>query len=414
MQSQEQLRTQVETFEGPQDPFLTEAIHNTARAMVEQSIRIQPGQNVLLWFDPPGLPLVKEMYHACMAKGANVSFFMRDLELDAQEISSLSPQDVKTRFDEERNLIEQANAVLLVRNSENPEALSVLPSDLMGAYQEGYKNAHHRRLIDLKDGGVNWCLFLYPTLYEAKKEGLPYDDYIRLYFEACNQPWEAIKQAQAKLKEKLDKGHQITFIANEEDPDPNRRTHLTMSIEGMTFCNSTIDKNYPGSEVFSAPVMDSVEGQVFAEGEYIYDSHLMKNIHLKFEKGKIIDAFAEEGNEGFQQILSQGEGARYLGEVAMGTNSGLTRRFFNDLFNEKVSGSFHIAIGHCYEYEEYGGEPVHVNNGNTEDRTPNHWDLTILMHNNGRVILDAEVIQENGVFKDPDLAILNPKFPHHS
>src|SRR3989338_11530172 len=108
MQSQEQLRAQVESFEGPQDPFLTEAIHNTARAMVEQSIKVQPGQNVLLWYDPPGLPLVKEMYLACVAKGANVSFFMRNLELDAQEIPSLSLQEVKARFDDEKNLIELA------------------------------------------------------------------------------------------------------------------------------------------------------------------------------------------------------------------------------------------------------------------------------------------------------------------
>lgn len=304
--------------------------------------------------------------------------------------------------------------MLLIRNPEHPEAMGSVPPDKAQAYAESYAYAHTRRFKNTRDGGVDWVLMLWPTEYEARKEGLPFNEYFRQYMEACNQPWGAIKKAQKKLKEKLDNGKVLELIANEDDPDPGKRTHVTMSIDGMTFCNSTIDKNYPGSEVFSAPVLESVNGQIYADGEYLYDGHLMKNIHLKIQKGKIIEALAEEGNEGLQDILSNGEGARYFGEVAFGTNRGLTRRFFNTLLNEKVSGSFHMAIGQCYNYEEYGGESVNVNNGNTEDRTPNHWDLTILMHRRhdgtggGKIILDREVIQEDGKFLDPKLAILNP------
>lgn len=241
--------------------------------------------------------------------------------------------------------------------------------------------------------------------------------------EACNQPWESIKAAQAKLKAKLDKGKKLQIIADGENPDPTKRTNVWMSIDEMTFANSTIDRNYPGSEVFSAPVLESVNGQIYADGEYLYDGQLMKNIHLFVENGRISEkSYAEENNEGFQKILSNenikpGEvgGARYFGEIALGTNPGLTRRFFNTLLNEKVGGSFHMALGHCYTFEEYDGEPVHVNNGNIPEKTPNHWDLTILMHRKpdgtggGKVILDDEVIQRDGKFEDPDLAILNPK-----
>ncbi len=193
-----------------------------------------------------------------------------------------------------------------------------------------------------------------------------------------------------------------------------------MSIDGMTFCNSTIDLNYPGSEVFSAPVLHSVNGQIYAEGEYLKDGYLIKNIFLKIENGRIVEAHADSGNEELQAILNRddqkpGFGSRFFGEVALGTNPGLTRRFFNSLLNEKVGGSFHMAIGHCYSYNEYDGQPVKVNNGNTEDKTSLHWDLTILMHRKpdgsggGRVIVDGEIIQLDGKFLDPDLAILNPK-----
>src|SRR4030042_7091542 len=138
----------------------------------------------------------------------------------------------------------------------------------------------------------------------------------------------------------------------------------------------------------------------------------MKNIYLRIENGRIVEAYAEEGNDGLQALLNRddkesGFGSRYFGECALGTNGGLLRRFFNPLLNEKVGGSFHMAIGSCYKITEYAGEPVNVNNGNTKDKTSLHWDLTILMHRRadglggGRVLVDGEEIQIDGRFLDP-------------
>ena len=183
-----------------------------------------------------------------------------------------------------------------------------------------------------------------------------------------------------------------------------------MSIEGMTFCNSTDGINVPGSEVFSAPVMDSVNGQLFAQGKHIYDGHLMRDVYLRFEHGKVVEAHAAEDNEGLQQILSQGIGARFMGEVALGTNPELSGpSYTNGLLNEKIAGSFHVAIGKCYEYKIYEGIPVNVNNGNISDRTTNHWDIAVSMKRNGKVVVDGEVIQQDGKFLDQDLTILNPR-----
>ena len=259
MASQEQIRAKVEAYEIKGDPLITDAIHNTARAMVEKSINVQPGQKILLWFDPAGMPLVKQMYDACVAKGAIVTFHMRDFEEDARLLPSLSHEEIFERFAEEKRLVSDADAVLMVRNPNNPEAMQGVPADKANAYNNARANAHERRSIDISKGGVEWCLFLWPTEYEAKKEGLPLDEYMKLYFEACNQPWEAIKKAGVKLKEKLDAGETLELFADYDNEDKRKRTHLKMNIKGMTFCNSSIDKNYPGAEVFSAPVMDSVE-----------------------------------------------------------------------------------------------------------------------------------------------------------
>lgn len=412
MSCQETLKAIIEGHQCDESPFVVESLRNTARAMVEDAAGVKEGQKVLLWFDEPGIQLVQQLNLACLARGAQVSYFQRDLDEDALVIPTLSPEEITSRFNEEERLINEAEVVLIVRGPNNPEAMKNVPPELKSIYTQRYSKVHDRRVR----GDVDWTLFLWPTQYEAEKEGLPYDEYFRVYMEACNQPWRAIKDAQKILKQKLDAGETLQLIASENDSNPRKRTNITMSINGMTFCNSTIDKNYPGSEVFSAPVVDSVNGQIYAEGEYLYDGFLMRNIFFRVENGVIVEAVAEEGNDGLQTILGQGGGARKFGEVALGTNPGLIRRMFNDLLNEKVGGSFHMAIGHCYTLTKYGEDEVCVNNGNTEEFTPNHWDLTILMHRKadgsggGKVILDGEVIQEDGIFVDPRLAVLNPKF----
>ncbi|OGG03241.1 hypothetical protein A2W14_06985 [Candidatus Gottesmanbacteria bacterium RBG_16_37_8] len=419
---QEVIRGLVEAYEGSLDPFFTASIHNVARTIVEESTGVKSGQKVLIRFDPPGIPLVKELYLASLAKGADTRFFRRELEKDAQIIPTLDEQGIRDYFNEEEELINWADVILTVRGPENPEVMNNVPPDKYAIYQNRYGQTLER----MNSGEVMWNLFPWPTLYDANKEGLSYEEYFNLVIEACNQPWKEIKEAQAILKARLDSGKILELIANEGDPDKKKRTYLKMSIEGMTFCNSTIKRNFPGSEVFSAPVLESVEGQIYAAGYYIYSNKLMKGIFLRIEKGRIVEAHAEEGDEHLQFILSQtnligGEqppvgGARYFGEVALGTNPGLTRRFFNDFLNEKVAGSFHMAIGNCYTINEYDGDAVNVNNGNIPALTPIHWDLTILMHRNadgsggGKVIVDGELIQKNGIFLDEKLAVLNPKF----
>jgi len=387
--------------------FPIEAVSSIAQAMVDISLKVQPWEKVLIIYDPLGKQLVEEISKRCRERKAKLTFFERDIEHEVNLAMAPSLTGLEDYFLKQKELIENSDAVFLVRGYENPEIFSKIPPERDKIYSEKWNEAHKKRF----DGSVRWSLIYLPTKYEAKTEGIPYSQYVNEFFEACNQPWEKIKKTQAILVEKLNKGRNLELVVNPDDSDERKRTYLVMSIEGMTFINSTIGKNFPGSEVFSAPVLNSVKGQIYALGKYLYNGKLMEDIYLKIKKGKIIEAFAQKGKKYLQEILSQGEGARYFGEVAFGTNPGLTRRFFNSLLNEKVNGSFHLAIGHCYEYKEFEGVKVNVNNGNTSDKTPVHWDLTLLMYpqfGGGKVILDGEVIQENGKFLDPELKILNP------
>lgn len=399
----------------PTNSEYAQAIDRIATSYVEKAAKVKPGQKVLLWFDPSGLSLVQAINRKCKAIGVDIKYFMRNFEADMEAVGQMSVEEINCFFDEEKRMIDEAENVLIVRGPENPELVETLPNDKQIAYKEAGNRAKKRT----QKGEVEWTMINWPTEYVAHKEKMTYDEFMRVFIDACDQPWDEIKAAQAKLIEKLNKGQKLEIYANENDPDLEKRTKLTMSIDGMTFGNSTIDRNYPGSEVFSAPVLNSVNGYIYADGEYIYQGSIIKDIHLHIVNGRIMeDSYAgnkgdkdNPSNKALQEILSRGVGARYFGEVAFGTNSSLTRRFIDTVLNEKVAGSFHMAIGGCYEFTEYAGEPVNVNNGNTSNKTNVHWDLTVLMHpqyGGGKVLVDDELIQENGKFLDPELKVLNP------
>jgi aminopeptidase len=375
-------------------------LNKIATDLVELSAKVTENEKVLLYYDIDNTDLLKVVEEKCKNKKCNISHYKRNLEKEINTLLKLNDDEFIKYFDDEKKLLEETDNVIIIRSCENPEILNLLPPEKHKLYTKIKKDIHKRRM----DGSVKWTLIYWPTNYEAKKEKLSFNEYFDSFVSSCNQPWSEIKKAQSFLVDILNKGKKLELFA--------RDTHVAMSIEGMTFCNSTIVCNYPGSEVFSAPVRDSVNGKIFAPGEYLYNGQLMTDLHIFINDGRISEkSYAEINDKAFQGILNSSPDSRYFGEVAFGTNPGLTKRFFNGLLNEKVAGSFHMAIGECYtETKDEDGNKINLNNGN--NNTPIHWDITILMHSQyggGKVVLDDKVISENGFFLDPKLKILNPK-----
>ena len=391
------------------------ALDAAAETLIK-AVNVGLEDNVLIWFDEPGNPLVDRVIERCEELASNVETFKRDLAKDLREVSKLTPDQVADYFTEERELVNRATKIIIVRGPEDPEIISQLPKPLKDKYDEEYADIHECRT----NGKTPWVLTYWPTEYEARIEGMSYPEYFQVVLDSLDQDWDAIHHAQGILKrEILDPAEKIRFVANPDGDDPRKKTDITMSIKGMTFCNSTVDANVPGSELFSAPVIDSMNGQIFVKGKSSYGGFVFEDIFLKVENGKIVRAEclggtpeeAAEATRNLEKILSKGEGARFFGEVAIGTNPGLKELLFNTLLKEKTGGSFHVAIGHCYEFDEYNGEPVHLNNGNTKKKTSVHWDIVIRMHpedGGGFIEVDDKVIQRNGCFIDPRFEALNP------
>jgi aminopeptidase len=376
------------------------ALDKIATDLVELSAKVLENEKVLLYYDINNLDLLKVVEEKCKNKKCNISHYQRNLEKEVETLLKLNDDEFVKYFDDEKKLLEETDNVIIIRTCENPEILNTLPPEKHKLYTQIKKDIHKRRM----DGSVKWTLIYWPTNYEAQKENLSFDEYFDSFICSCNQPWEKIKKAQSFLAGMLNKGKKLELFA--------RDTHVAMSIDGMTFCNSTIKCNYPGSEVFSAPVRDSVNGEIFAPGEYLYDGHLMSDLHIFIHNGRISEkSYAKINDKAFQEILNSSPNSRYFGEIAFGTNPGLSKRFFNGLLNEKVAGSFHMAIGECHtETKDEDGKKINLNNANKN--TPVHWDITILMHSQsggGKVVLDGKVISKNGLFLSPELSILNPK-----
>ena len=253
-----------------------------------------------------------------------------------------------------------------------------------------------------------------PTPAEAKIEGMSFNKYLNMFWEACNRDWEEVIKAQDILiDEYLNPGKDLEFFADFDKEKQEYRTHLTMSIKGMTFANSTIKANYPGSEVFSAPEAGTISGTLTLPYPVMFADKKLPNLTLVFEKGRVT-SHRVEGNPELEKFVSSvfegDDGARQVGEVAFGTNPSFYKPMLNGLFVEKVGGSFHIALGDPYKFTRYAGRDVHLNNG-VESKNHIHEDLTRIMtkkYGGGKVVLYGIPIQENGIFSDPRLAVLNP------
>jgi aminopeptidase len=272
------------------------------------------------------------------------------------------------------------------------------------AYRKATAGVNSRTL----SGDMYYTLTVIPTQKDAQQDGMDYHDYIKLFFELCDQPWDHIKKQQEILIEKFDKANTVR-ITNDDGTD------IEMSLvdadgRHFTFANSVIAKNVPGSEIFSAPRRDSVNGTIVAKGRFAAGrsgGDIIENLTMHFKDGRLHDFTADSGAAYFQEYLDRDPNNRYVGELGIGTNAHLGRHVVNGLLVEKIGGSFHLALGNSYSYTAYEGKPVHLKNGNVS-ATGDHWDITTMLRGHGGdIALDGVKVMENGRWLDPRLDVLN-------
>nr|MBA3825512.1 aminopeptidase [Ktedonobacterales bacterium] len=232
---------------------------------------------------------------------------------------------------------------------------------------------------------VTWCGTLWPTAGYAQLAGMALEDFEEFVFAACflndadpAARWRELGAEQQRYVDWLRDKHTVRIVGDDTD--------LRLSIAGRTFINSDGKRNFPSGEFFTGPVEDSVEGHIRFDVPSARDGRVVRDVRLRFVGGRVVEASAGEGDAYFQTMLNLDEGARRLGEFAFGNNFGITRGIINTLYDEKIGGTIHMALGESYP--ETGGL----------NHSALHWDFIKDLRASGSVYVDDELFLHGGRF----------------
>ena len=350
-----------------------------AALLSEYCLDLKPGQTVIIEAQSPALPLIEALVPAALERGA-YPLVLLEYPGQARDFYRYGGEWLKQVPAARMALLEKADASLRIQSEANPlETADVDPATL-SAYQKAWRPLSSLRLRK------RWCLTLYPTPGYAQQAGMSTAEF-RSFVERAlylDKPdpvaaWRELSAFQAALIRRLSKVKEIRLEAPGTD--------LRLNVAGRTWINSDGKRNMPSGEVFTGPYQDSAEGEVTFNLPAVVSGQRVEGVYLRFQRGKVVEGRAERGEGYLQRMLETDPGARFLGELGIGTNYGIARSSGIILYDEKIGGSVHLAIGQSYP--ETGGT----------NQSAVHWDLVLDLRQGGRIWADDEVLQEDGEFK---------------
>jgi aminopeptidase len=356
-----------------------------AEVIVRHSLGLKPGQLTLIATEPAGLALARAVFRRALAAGANP--YVRTLLTDIEALLLREGSDEQVAYvsDLDRLELERVDARVVIRAPDNTRSLAGIEPARLALARRARRPLFDRILERKARGELATCLTQYPTAAAAQEAGMSLEDYEDFVFRACFcdrpdavQAWQELSREQQRYADYLNNVSEFHI----EGPD----TDLRLSTAGRTWVNSDGRANFPSGEVFTGPVETSARGRIRFDVPTPFSGHDVEGITLEFEDGKVVRARAERGEELLLKTLDTDPGARVLGEFAFGLNYGIDRPTRNILFDEKIGGTVHLAVG--TGYPETG----------STNRSAIHWDMIKNMKS-GRVSADGNVVYEHGRFR---------------
>lgn len=356
-----------------------------AQRLIENSCKVQPGEKVLITYSDTPTTFIEVLIEEITKKNAIPIIYRMDRILKRKILKNGNEKS----FDYYRQIVqpimESVDGVILIGGSFNDFELSDIDGEILRKFHTLYTEPIHFNLRCSK----KWVLLRYPTPSFAQSSRKSSEEFYKFFFDVCTLDYPKLNEKMTPLKNLMEKTDKVQIIAP--------HTNLTFSIKGMPAIKCSGECNIPDGEIYTAPIKDSVEGYIEFNIPAVDNGIEFNNISLTFEKGKITK-FNCNNNAKFQEILDTDIGSRYLGEFAFGLNPYCTEPLKDILFDEKMCGSIHLAIGSSYD---------DCFNGN---KSAVHLDL-IQSHKKeyggGKILFDDQVIFENGLFIYPNLVDLN-------
>ena len=363
-------------------------IEKLANILVNYSTKIQKGEKVLIdgigQCDELVCAIIKEVY------AAGGWPFVRRIEkkFDRQLIMSITKEHAQLMAKHDCALMNDMDAYIGVRSGENAFELSDVPSEQMQIYSTYYANP----VMEIRVPHTKWVVLRYPSpsmAQLAKESTEAFEDF---YFDVCNLDYSKMSVAMDSLVKLMDNTDKVRIVG------PND-TDITFSIKGIPSIKCDGQLNIPDGEVYSAPVKDSVNGIIHYNTPSTYNGFSFTDVRLEFKDGKIINATSND-NARINKIFETDEGAKYVGEFAIGVHPHITKAIDDILFDEKIAGSIHFTPGSSYD-DAFNGNKSAI-----------HWDLVLIQSEEfggGEIYFDDVLIRKNGLFVVDELKCLNPE-----
>jgi len=358
-----------------------------ARVLTRHSTALKPGEKVLIdAFDIPDefvVTLVRAVRAAKAVPFVQIHHARVSREL-ARECDA-AQLDITSTIELAR--MKKMNAYIAIRGSHNITEMSDVPEDRMQLLM-----GRMRPVLDWRINKTKWVVLRWPTASMAQQAQQSTEAFEDFYFKVCTLDYARMTPGMKALKTLMDKTDRVHI----KGPG----TDLRFSIKGIGAVSCGGDRNIPDGEVFTAPVRDSVEGEITFNAPTIYQGIAFENIRLVFSKGRVVEATGSN-SEALNRILDSDAGARYIGEFAIGFNPHILHPMRDILFDEKIAGSFHFTPGQAYAV---GG------NGN---KSRIHWDMVNIQrpdYGGGEIWFDGKLIRKDGLFVPAALQKLNPEY----
>ncbi len=358
-------------------------IERWARTLVNYSLYVKAGETVAIYAAPLAAPLVEAIYREVLRVGAH-PLPLIDLE-NLEEILLQEGSDAQlTHLSPISSALAQSvDAQLSIGSRSNTRALSSIEPARIGKRRTAYRELAETRHKREQAGAFRWSTTLYPTSAYAQDANMSLREFEEFVFDVCflNDPdpiarWKELSTQQQRLVDWL-VGHEQVRIQGDG-------TDLTLSIKDRVFINSDGKRNFPSGEFFTGPLEQSANGVITFDIPASFDGRAIEGVRLVFRDGKVVEASARVGQAYLEHMLEIDAGARYLGEFAFGNNPRVNRGTRNVLFDEKMGGTVHLALGNSYP--ETGG----VN------QSALHWDMVCDLRQSGEVWVDDTLFLKNG------------------
>lgn len=356
-------------------------IRDHAEIIVDHSVNIETGDNVIIAAPPAAEDLVVVLSEKLGERGAHLALHWNTLYWGNSRArrAYAGAMDLDDYRTPEHALaeMEKTDIVILIGGVQNTAESSDVAPETNAAAMRAYEPVLKERI------DKQWVITQHPTTGNAQKAEMSTEAYADFVYRAVNKDWNAQRAHQDQMVDILNPASEVHIVSGDT-------TEITMSIDGMYAENDFGEKNLPGGEAYTVPVPDSVEGEVLFDKPLVWNGREIEDVYLEFETGEVVEHSAKKNEEVLTSVLDTDDGARRLGELGIGMNRDIDRFTYNMLFDEKMSDTVHMAVGDALS--------ECIPEGMEKNESAQHVDMIVDMNEESFIEVDGEVVQRDGTF----------------